>query len=273
MSYEQFPQPNPEVEPAQSDDQIIESILGVSLPKEQALPRRRLTSLLKDIQTGVAKERGEMPDEQYLKCKAAENEYIKYKARTVYSVISQLPERNGLTYEDYFQIGCEVVLEDARSRPIPQPGDRRSTAETKIYPKIRNACNQAAVDMLREGAWRGALETRIDEEEELTPYSEEAVPGNFMDPYTETERAEIARAIQSALSKLPDRNRRILELRYGLGDQQGETKTKVEVGKKLKVTRQNIQQIEARILKNLSRLGELDFSEHGTDEQAKGRRS
>jgi RNA polymerase primary sigma factor len=55
--------------------------------------------------------------------------------------------------------------------------------------------------------------------------------------------------LQEALSELPPRETRILEMRYGLID--GRTLTLNEVGKKMGVTRERIRQIEAQALRRL----------------------
>lgn len=55
--------------------------------------------------------------------------------------------------------------------------------------------------------------------------------------------------IDSALEKLPERERRIIQLRYGLYD--GHYRTLEEVGREFGITRERIRQIEARVLRKL----------------------
>jgi len=55
--------------------------------------------------------------------------------------------------------------------------------------------------------------------------------------------------IASVLSELPDRDREVVELRFGLNDEA--SRTLEEVGKGLGVTRERIRQIEARTLRTL----------------------
>jgi RNA polymerase primary sigma factor len=52
-----------------------------------------------------------------------------------------------------------------------------------------------------------------------------------------------------ALEKLPERERRIIQLRYGLCD--GQYRTLEEVGREFGITRERIRQIEARVLRKL----------------------
>ncbi len=55
--------------------------------------------------------------------------------------------------------------------------------------------------------------------------------------------------INEVLQKLPDRERRIIQLRFGLND--GRYRTLEEVGKEFGITRERIRQIEAKVLRKL----------------------
>ena len=55
--------------------------------------------------------------------------------------------------------------------------------------------------------------------------------------------------LSDVLSSLTERERKVLELRFGLGD--GYSRTLEEVGKQFKVTRERIRQIEAKALRQL----------------------
>jgi RNA polymerase primary sigma factor len=55
--------------------------------------------------------------------------------------------------------------------------------------------------------------------------------------------------IDIVLQKLPERERRIIQLRYGLYD--GQYRTLEEVGREFGITRERIRQIEARVLRKL----------------------
>jgi RNA polymerase primary sigma factor len=57
-------------------------------------------------------------------------------------------------------------------------------------------------------------------------------------------------AVQAVLQSLPDRERRVLELRFGLDD--GESKTLEQISRRIGLTRERVRQIEAQAL---SRLG------------------
>jgi RNA polymerase primary sigma factor len=62
--------------------------------------------------------------------------------------------------------------------------------------------------------------------------------------------------LERALAELPERERMVIESRYGLGDHQPETLQ--EVGRRLGVTRERVRQIERQALERLSRARESD---------------
>jgi RNA polymerase primary sigma factor len=73
-------------------------------------------------------------------------------------------------------------------------------------------------------------------------------------PYDRAVEALTNEALQQALENLSYRERRVLELRYGLGDQH--PRTLDEVGRTFNVTRERIRQIEHHALKKLQALQE-----------------
>jgi RNA polymerase primary sigma factor len=91
---------------------------------------------------------------------------------------------------------------------------------------------------------------------------EDAVLGDFVagdEPLPE-ERVEVSlrsQALAVALQALPDRERMVLVLRYGLVDE--EPKTLDEIGKRLGLTRERIRQIELQSLRRLAGLREMQM--------------
>ncbi len=89
---------------------------------------------------------------------------------------------------------------------------------------------------------------------------DDAVFGDFVagdDPLPE-ERVEVSlrsQALAIALQALPDRERQVLALRYGLVDE--EPKTLEEIGKRLGITRERVRQIELESLRRLANLREM----------------
>jgi len=68
-------------------------------------------------------------------------------------------------------------------------------------------------------------------------------------PEEQASRSMLERDIFKALSELPDRERTVLELRYGLND--GQRRTLEEVGRSLGITRERARQIEGEALRRL----------------------
>jgi RNA polymerase primary sigma factor len=92
--------------------------------------------------------------------------------------------------------------------------------------------------------------------------SDDAVFGDFVagdDPLPE-ERVEVSlrsQALAVALQALPERERHVLVLRYGLVDE--EPKTLEEIGKRLGLTRERVRQIELESLRRLAGLREMQY--------------
>ena len=72
---------------------------------------------------------------------------------------------------------------------------------------------------------------------------------NAIDPEKNAERIMLKEKIQGILATLKDRERRVLELRFGINDDH--PRTLEEIGKELKVTRERIRQIEDNALRKL----------------------
>jgi RNA polymerase primary sigma factor len=90
---------------------------------------------------------------------------------------------------------------------------------------------------------------------------EDAVFGDFVAgegplPEEEVEVSLRSQALAAALSALPERERQVLVLRYGL-DHSGEPKTLEEIGRRLGLTRERVRQIELESLKRLASLREM----------------
>jgi RNA polymerase primary sigma factor len=75
-------------------------------------------------------------------------------------------------------------------------------------------------------------------------------------PYERAVEILTNEALRDALEKLSTRERRVLELRYGLGDQH--PRTLDEVGRAFNVTRERIRQIEHQSLTKLRNLNDAE---------------
>lgn len=93
-----------------------------------------------------------------------------------------------------------------------------------------------------------SLETPIGEEEDsnLGDFIQDE---DALQPATSVNHILLQEQLDDVLSTLTEREKRILELRFGIGD--GRNRTLEEVGKEFGVTRERIRQIEAKALRKL----------------------
>lgn len=95
-----------------------------------------------------------------------------------------------------------------------------------------------------------SLEAPTDEDEE-TEIGDFVEDTRSLSPSEMTEQEMLRRHLADALNRLPEREKHILQLRYGLAD--GEMHTLEEVGKAIGVTRERVRQLEAQALNRLRR--------------------
>jgi RNA polymerase primary sigma factor len=114
------------------------------------------------------------------------------------------------------------------------------------------------VDQAREVRAAARASTSLDQ-----PIGEEddAVLGDFVAgdgplPEDQVELNLRSAALQEALLALPDRERHVLVLRYGLLDE--EPQTLEEIGRQLGLTRERVRQIEVETLRRLAGLREME---------------
>jgi RNA polymerase primary sigma factor len=75
-------------------------------------------------------------------------------------------------------------------------------------------------------------------------------------PYERAAKILALETLRAALEQLSLRERRVLQLRYGLGGEQ--PRTLEAIGRTLEVTRERARQIESRALEKLKRLADSD---------------
>lgn len=109
-------------------------------------------------------------------------------------------------------------------------------ATTKVEKTLRTAEEPMSLDSPVGNNDNSQLGDFIEDSEALAPMDAAA-------------RVMLKDQVRSALGALTDRERQVLELRYGLLD--GKDHTLEEVGKYFKVTRERIRQIEAKALRKL----------------------
>ncbi len=127
-------------------------------------------------------------------------------------------------------------------------------AETEREPTVEELARRAGVPertvrlVERTGRRPLSLEESVGEDSALGDFIEDhSVPA----PGELVQREELAREVQRGLARLPEREREILRLRFGLDGE--EEHTLEEVGAHLGVTRERIRQLEERALHHLAR--------------------
>jgi RNA polymerase primary sigma factor len=158
------------------------------------------------------------------------------KARTIrmpVHIVERLQKMNRAERTLWMELGREPTLEEIAeeaSLPIEQAREVRAAARASA-----------------------SLDQPVGEQDD-------AVFGDFVagdDPLPE-ERVEVSlrsQALGDALRALPDRERHVLVLRYGLLDE--EPKTLEEIGRRLGLTRERVRQIELESLRRLATLREM----------------
>src|SRR5919108_228705 len=192
------------------------------------------------------------------------------------------PLETDALYRELDQRGIEVVEEKEREPPPPPLVQQLSyeTTTDALQLFLREAGRHALLTAAQEVELAKRIE-RGDEEASL-PLSrahevlaaarastsldqpvgdqEDAVFGDFVAgdgplPEDEVEVSLRSQALSAALASLPERERRVLELRYGLYD--AEPKTLEEIGRRLGLTRERVRQIELDTLRRLATLREM----------------
>jgi len=155
------------------------------------------------------------------------------------------------------ELGREPNSEEiAMEMDILEPGDRRAILEAQargepLDPALDRRLKRAGAKVrkiMKISQEPMSLETPIGQEENSSLgdfIEDELVPG----PADQASRQLLKEQMKDVLDQLNDRERKVLELRFGLQD--GQARTLEEVGLEFGVTRERIRQIEAKALRKL----------------------
>lgn len=119
------------------------------------------------------------------------------------------------------------------------------TLETLFPPELRNS-----VDFLRSSKTferTAAVETDALERYAIATTERLSISSRPFQAEDERERAEL---VADVVSRLPPRERAVIEMRYGIGDE-SQPCTLDEVGKRLHVTRERVRQLESKALRRI----------------------
>ncbi|GIW69323.1 MAG: RNA polymerase sigma factor SigA [Patescibacteria group bacterium] len=131
-------------------------------------------------------------------------------------------------------------------RELEQKYERAPTPEEVA--KVMGIEAEKAHDIVKIAQDVTSLETPVGKEED-TRLKEFIEDETTLSPFEAASRELLKGHIDEVLQSLNPRERKVLELRFGLRD--GRTRTLEEVGKEFGVTRERIRQIEAKALRKL----------------------
>lgn len=131
-------------------------------------------------------------------------------------------------------------------RELEQKYERSPTPEEVA--KVMGIEPEKAHDIVKIAQDVTSLETPVGKEED-TRLKEFIEDETTLSPFEAASRELLKGHIDEVLQSLNPRERKVLELRFGLRD--GRTRTLEEVGKEFGVTRERIRQIEAKALRKL----------------------
>ncbi len=139
-------------------------------------------------------------------------------------------------------------LSPEESEMIKQSLKTGESLDPVLNRKWRQAVSKIR-DILRISMDPMSLETPVGNSEEATEFGDFIPDESVEEPVVAASKELLREQIRSVLSFLSDREREVLEMRFGLND--GKDHTLEEVGKSFGVTRERIRQIEAKALRKL----------------------
>jgi len=169
----------------------------------------------------------------------------------------------------------QAITNDARTVRLPESVQQRlydiQRAETALSAELGRRPSAGEIAGKLELSAEQVLEARaaaqpiasLDEtygdDDSASPADLVADP-HAVDPLQPLVAEESGDALSATLAQLPERHKRVLELRYGLDG--GDSRTIETVAQELGVTRERVRQIELRALKKLRHLGPNELIRH-----------
>ena len=182
--------------------------------------------------------------------------------------------RRGLKFSTYAtwwirQAVARAIADKARTIRVPvhvvERMQKMQRAERYLFthlgrePRLEEIAEEAGLPLHQAMEVRAAARASTSLDQPIGE-QEDAVFGDLVagdDPLPDevTEHRLQKEALERALAALPERERRVLELRYGLGGE--EPHTLEHIGRRLGLTRERVRQIEVESLGRLSSLREI----------------
>lgn len=135
------------------------------------------------------------------------------------------------------------------TRQLNQKLDRDPTPE-EIAKEIPEMTADKVMEYQKIAMEQTSLDAPTGDEDGTSTLSDFIEDKNAVDPAEFTSDSNMRELVQAMLKELPEREEKIIRMRFGLDD--GRPKTLEEVGKECNVTRERIRQIESRALRRLN---------------------
>ena len=156
---------------------------------------------------------------------------ISDKSRTI-----RVPVHVSENIQKVVRIKRQLIVELGKEPTNEDIADRMGTTAEKVCEIMR-----ASMDPVSLGAPVG---------EDGDSSLEDFIPDGTQSVENEVTQIRLTEQVQEAIGILPEREQRVLRLRFGLDD--GRSRTLEEVGSEFHVTRERIRQIEAKALRKLN---------------------
>jgi len=147
------------------------------------------------------------------------------------------------------EIALEVGYLDSSDVQAVMRGHAEEKALDPALQRRLDAAVRKVDRVLRSAEEPASLDGPIGDEDSSSQLGDFIVDEDALSPMDTAAREMLREQIQRALNGLPDREREVLELRFGLTD--GKDHTLEEVSRYFDVTRERIRQIEAKALRKL----------------------
>jgi RNA polymerase primary sigma factor len=138
--------------------------------------------------------------------------------------------------------------------------ERNLWAQLGREPTLEEIANEANLPLQQAKEVRAAARASSSLDQPIGE-ADDAVLGDFVPgdgplPDEQVEDHLRSQGLAEALRSLPDRQRLVLVMRYGLDD--AEPKTLEEIGRRLGITRERVRQLEVEALKRMAKLHEME---------------
>ena len=187
--------------------------------------------------------------------------------------------RRGLKFSTYAtwwirQAVARAIADKARTIRVPvhvvERMQKMQRAERYLFtslgrePTLAEIAEEAGLPLQQAVEVKGAARASTSLDQPIGEQDDavfgDLVAGDDPLPDEETERRLQKEALERALASLPERDRQVLELRYGLRGE--EPHTLEHIGRRLGLTRERVRQIEVESLGRLASLREIGAAAH-----------